>query len=168
MRILEVIGGPASDNPLENALTDAIIAVSRGYSLLEIPKAAVTARVRPDPDYSTDEMAVDMALDALTDRIVKSHDGASIVLKSMEEQQEEQEAAAMPPMPPMGDIPMDDEMGGEFDDEFGGGGNYPEDGFPEGEVDGVDTDGDMMTGLAFDQAQDSMRANKKFSDEAVK
>lgn len=164
MRILEVIGGPASDNPLENALTDAIIAVSRGYSVLEIPKVAVTARVQPDPSYSTDEMAVDMALDALMDRIVKSHDGASIMLKSMEEQQEDQAAAAMPPMD---DMPMDDEVGGEFDDEFGGD-DYPEDGFPEGEVDGVDTDADMMTGMAFDQAQDSQNAKKKFSDEAVK
>ena len=104
MRMLEVIGGLVSDDPLENALTNAIIAVSRGYLIPEISKEEVIKRVIPDPAYSSDVPAINITLNNLLNKTIRSHDERTITVITPEEQRAEGEE----------ELPTEDEL--YFDD----------------------------------------------------
>lgn len=171
MRILEVIGGqPGSGDPLENAVTNAIIILSKGYTVPEISKHDIRARIAADPvAFSSDEMAVNVVFDSLMDKMVKSHDENNVVLKSVEEQQQSAANAEDPMAGGFDDLGGGDEFGGELGgDEFGGGfGDEEELDFGGDDVEGVDSDVDRLRGEADNEAEHAVGARKKFSDKAV-
>lgn len=160
MRIIELIleAHEDAENPLQSSIVDVLIVLSHEAPGGNIKKAAVLQAIN-SLGNNLDEDTFNMLLDGVD--IIKSHDDASIMLKSPKEMQEPDE---LEDLPGMEEVPLGgDEFGGEGDPMNGEFNFDDEDEFGDfgGEPEGVDSDVDRIKGVASDEAQSGMDRRAK-------